>query len=181
MNFERKFLISLPTLLDGNFRHSVIYMDQHNGDGAKGWVVNKEIDNRAAVRLRKSIQLGVNAPIYYGGPVDVNQCYVLHSSDISIKQSRLLNTDLYVTRDKEIIKMLNAGTFPKFWKVIIGSASWGAGQLESEVLGSRTNGNSVWSDIEYDQELMWKVPAQDQWNKAIDNIALSKTKNYLNF
>ena len=45
MNFEQQMLISLPPLMDSNFQKSVIYLHQHNGDGASGWIVNKELDN----------------------------------------------------------------------------------------------------------------------------------------
>ncbi len=79
MNMSQQFLVSLPMLGDSNFFKSVVYVENHDGDGAKGWIVNKELDNRVAVRLRKSIQLGINAPIYYGGPVkSINAlCYIV--------------------------------------------------------------------------------------------------------
>ena len=54
---SQQFLVSLPMLGDSNFFKSVVYVENHDGDGAKGWIVNKELDNRVAVRLRKSIQL----------------------------------------------------------------------------------------------------------------------------
>ena len=69
---------------DTNFRNSLVYIEKHSGDGAKGWVINKEVEPRVAVKLRKSIQLGVVCPIYYGGPIDVTQVYVLHSSETQI-------------------------------------------------------------------------------------------------
>ena len=49
---------------DTNFRNSLVYIQKHSGDGAKGWVINKEVEPRVAVKLRKSIQLGVVCPIY---------------------------------------------------------------------------------------------------------------------
>ena len=73
---------------DQNFRSAVVYVEKHDGDGAKGWVINKELDNRISVRLRKSIQLGVVCPIFYGGPVQSNQVYVLHSDDVIIPEDR---------------------------------------------------------------------------------------------
>jgi len=181
MNMKQKFLASLPTLLDSNFVKSIIYLDNHDGDGAKGWIVNKELDARVAVRLRKSIQLGINAPIFYGGPVEVNQCYVLHSSDIMLTQSNKINDNLCVTRDKAIINMLNENKFPQYYRIIIGCSSWGPGQLESELLGSRTGGKSSWTGFNYSKEYMWDIPVTEQWNKGIANSANQKVSNYLNF
>jgi len=130
MNMSQQFLVSLPMLGDSNFFKSVVCVENHDGDGAKGWIVNKELDARVAVRLRKSIQLGINAPIYYGGPVEVNQCFVLHSSDIMLAQSLKINDNLCVTRDKSIITMLNENKFPQNYRIIIGCASWGPVNLK---------------------------------------------------
>jgi len=181
MMMQQQFLISLPTLVDSNFSKSLVYVDSHDGDGAKGWIVNKELDNRISVRLRKSIQLALNAPIYYGGPVEVNQAFVLHSDDVKIKQTVQLNDNLCVTRDESIINMLNEGNYPEYWRIVIGCCSWGAGQLESEMLGSRTNGKGLWINCPYDQQLMWQVLAENQWEKGIEYSATKKVADYLNF
>lgn len=181
MIMKQQFLLSLPNLTDGNFNKSLVYVDNHDGDGAKGWIVNKELDNRISVRLRKSIQLALNAPIYYGGPVEVNQAFVLHSEDVKIKQTVQLNDNLCVTRDKQIITMLNNGDHPEHWRIVIGCSSWGAGQLESEMLGSRTGGKGMWINCPYNQDLMWDVLADNQWERGIEYSATKKVENYLNF
>tara|TARA_B100001094_G_C17670525_1_gene548532 strand:- start:23 stop:568 length:546 start_codon:yes stop_codon:yes gene_type:complete len=181
MNYKQQFLASLPSLGDGNFNQSIVYVDNHDGDGAKGWIVNKELDSRVSVRLRKSIQLGINVPIYYGGPVEVNQCYVLHTVDIMIAQSTQINDNLAVTRDKNFITMLNENRFPQHYRIIIGCASWAPGQIESEMLGSRTGGRSMWTSFPYTEEFMWNSPASEQWNAGIESSAKTKVTNYLNF
>jgi len=181
MNMKQQFLCSLPTLGDGNFNQSVVYIDNHNGDGAKGWIINKVLDNRVAVRLRKSIQLGIQADIYYGGPVETNQCYVLHTKDILLAQTTVINENLCVTRDKAIITCLNENRFPQHYRIIIGCSSWGPGQLESELLGSRTNGASSWCSFPYTENFMWNTEPTQQWNSGIEQSAKSKVTNYLNF
>jgi len=40
MNMSQQFLVSLPMLGDSNFFKSVVYVENHDGDGAKGWIVN---------------------------------------------------------------------------------------------------------------------------------------------
>ena len=181
MNYKKQFLASLPQLADGNFNESIVYIDNHDGDGARGWIINKELDARVAVRLRKSIQLGINSPIYYGGPVEVNQCFVLHSIDIMLAQSVQINQNLAVTRDKNLITMLNENKFPKFYRIIIGCASWAPGQLESEMLGSRTGGRSMWTSFPYTEDFMWNNQPVNQWNCGIEASANAKVTNYLNF
>mgnify|MGYP001166351122 FL=1 len=176
------FLLSLPHMHDNNFRNSIVYLNKHDGDGANGWVINKELESRVTTRLRKSIQLGIVCPIYYGGPVDVTQVYVLHSDDKHIQNNTItLNENLCMTRDKMMINMLNNNEFPKFWRVMVGSCSWGAGQLESELLGSRTGGRSMWNILPYCKDLMWNINPQQQWDHGIKQVATMMTKSYLNF
>jgi putative transcriptional regulator len=180
MNFNKQMLVSLPPLMDNNFQKSVVYLDSHDGDGAKGWIINKELENRVSVRLRKSIQLAINAPIFYGGPVDINSAFVLHSPDIRVPSTVLLNEELCVTRDKEMVAQLNQNHCPRYFRIVIGRCSWGAGQLESEMLGSRTNGKTLWTSCPYDPKYFWMVP-NEQWEKGIERSANSKVTNYLNF
>jgi putative transcriptional regulator len=181
MNMERQMLISLPTLGDSNFRKGIVYIDEHNGDGAHGWIINKELEQRVSVKLRKSMQLAINAPIYYGGPVEINQVYVIHSNDIILPSSIELQNNLIMTRDKQIINLFNNNQFPQHWKIIVGHCSWGAGQLESELFGSRTMGKSLWTDIPYNEQLIWNVPTQHSWEKGIEMSANQKVNDYLNF
>ncbi len=182
LNMEGNFLLSLPNMGDSNFRSSIVYVNEHSGDGAKGWIVNKEVEGRIAVKLRKSIQLGVVCPLYYGGPVDVTQVYVLHSSETQIVDNTVqLNDNLCMTRDKKMIEMLNNNQFPNFWRVIVGSCTWGPGQLESELLGSRTDGHSMWNHISYSKDFMWDTSPPNQWDLGIEKIARKMTQSYLNF
>ena len=182
LNANATFLLSLPNMHDNNFRNSMVYIQQQNGDGANGWVVNKELEQRVAVKLRKSIQLGVVCPIYYGGPVNVTQVYVLHSNDVQVADNTVyLNDNLSVTRDKQMIQMLNNNQFPNFWRVMIGNCTWGPGQLEGELLGSRTDGMSMWNILPYSQELMWDTAPPQQWDNGIKKVATMMTNSYLNF
>ena len=85
-----------------------------------------------------------------------------------------------MTRDKSIVNIMNIGQFPEFWRVIIGKASWGAGQLESEILGSRTNGVSGWVTVDYSDSLMWNTLPSKQWERAIEMSAMQLTNSVLN-
>lgn len=182
LNTQGSFLLSLPNMHDSNFRNSLVYISDHSGDGAKGWVINKEVEPRIAVKLRKSIQLGVVCPLYYGGPVDITQVYVLHSSETQIKDNTvILNDNLCMTRDKKMIQMLNNNEFPNFWRVLVGNCTWGPGQLESELLGSRTEGKSMWNRLQYSKDFMWDTAPPNQWDLGISQVATKMTQSYLNF
>lgn len=45
MNLQHHFLIAMPALQDPIFRRSVVYICEHNQDGAMGIIVNKPLEN----------------------------------------------------------------------------------------------------------------------------------------
>ena len=179
MQLEDNFLVSLPTLTGGAFSESVIYIKSHTGDGASGWIVNKQLDDKIAQRLRRGMGLTKDLPLYYGGPIDVNNACVIHSDDLVLPNSKRLNSELYCTADKSIINVMNIGQFPEYWRVIVGKSSWAPGQIESEILGSRTNGVSSWTNVTYSKKLMWNTLPSNQWQTAIELGAEQMTSSIL--
>ena len=181
MIYEGSFIYSSSGMGDGNFYKSLVYVDTHNGDGARGWIVNKELEARIAQKLRVGMKLNGQLPIYYGGPVDVNSVFILHTPDVIIHSTQQINTELCVTRDKQMIEMFNVDQYPKKWKIVVGHSSWGAGQLESEMLGSRTRGKTMWGNVKYSSALMWSTDTVLQWQQAIEQSAVEKTAGLLKF
>lgn len=179
MNFDKQFLVALPKLVDSAFGKSVIFVDKHDGDGAHGWIVNKQVDKSTAARLRRGMGLSKEVPVFWGGPLDINSAVILHSSDFSIRSTVKLNDTLSMTRDKTIINIINMGQFPEYWRIIVGHSGWAAGQLESEVLGSRTNGIAHWTGIPYSHNLMWNTMPDAQWETGLNMYAEQMTNNLL--
>jgi len=180
MNLAGEFLVSLPTINTGSFNRSIVLMKEHTGDGAFGWIVNKQLDDKISQRLRKGMHLTRDIPLYFGGPVDVNNAVVIHSNDLTLPSTKKLNDTLSITKDKSIVNVMNIGQFPEYWRVIVGRSSWGAGQLESEILGSRTNGISTWMNINYSDDLMWQTMPSKQWEYSIELAAQDMTSNIFN-
>lgn len=44
MNLQHHFLIAMPSLPDPLFKRSVVYICEHNSDGAMGIVINKPVE-----------------------------------------------------------------------------------------------------------------------------------------
>ena len=157
-------------------------MHEHNGNGAAGWIINKPLDDKSSASVSQEMGLKEkNQPIYFGGPVNVEQAYVLHTPDLRLSNTIELTENLCLTREKHIINMLNLGNFPSKWKIVIGQSQWGPGQLESELLGSRTDGRSMWNVLPYTREMMWDTAPPNQWDSGVEQVATMMTKNYLNF
>jgi len=83
VNLTDHFLIAMPTLEDPYFSNALVYVCEHNENGALGIIVNRPIDlNLAGLFDKIDIKLEAEAladlPVYFGGPVQLDRGFVLH-------------------------------------------------------------------------------------------------------
>jgi putative transcriptional regulator len=147
--YEGKFLIAMPSLREGPFARSVVYICAHREDGAMGIVINQrapDIDfSRLLVQLdivgkAEAIRLPESAErvrVLRGGPVDTGRGFVLHSSDYRVAESTVpIGGDVCLTATLDILKAIADGAGPSQAVLALGYAGWASGQLESEILAN---------------------------------------------
>jgi len=126
-------LLSEPFMLDENFKRSVILLCETRVDGAIGFVVNKKLD----ISLQEAIEdfPEFDAPIYLGGPVQVDTLHFIHNLGDLIEGSIKISNRLYWGGNFEMVQMLiqNKMVSPDNFRFFIGYSGWGPGQLEKEV------------------------------------------------
>ena len=148
-SYEGKVLIATPSLRDGVFTRSVVYMCAHRSDGAMGIVINQraaevkfskllvqlEIVKEAdAIRMPNKVE---EIRVLRGGPVDTGRGFVLHSSDYTAADSTVhIDDDICLTATLDILRAIANGDGPRKAVLALGCAGWAAGQLESEILAN---------------------------------------------
>ena len=81
-----KMLIAMPHLADPRFYHSTLAIYKHDDDGAGGLIFNKPAKSILMSDLFADIGIPLlpdmgDMPVYYGGPINTHQVFVLHSND----------------------------------------------------------------------------------------------------
>ena len=109
-NILTEFLVAKPNMPDPRFKETVIIMLYHNQEeGAAGLVINKPVDTVSIVELFNNKNL--NSPdnivekeitIYWGGPVEPESIFIIHSSDYKSNDYIVSNKDFTITRDPSI-------------------------------------------------------------------------------
>jgi putative transcriptional regulator len=148
-SYEGKVLIATPSLRDGVFDRSVVYLCAHRGDGAMGIVVNQRasdvrfskllvqleiVRETEAIRLPSTVE---EIRVLRGGPVDTGRGFVLHSSDYMSNDSTVqIADDIALTATLDILRAIANGAGPRRAVLALGCAGWAAGQLESEILAN---------------------------------------------
>lgn len=163
-----RLLVASPQLSDPNFDHSVVYMIQHDRDGAMGLVVNRVMATGPMGELLKSFGLESDGPInghqvrlHYGGPVDPGSSFVLHSRDYHSSSTIELEGGVAVTDSNEVLRDLAAGKGPAKSLLTLGYAGWGAGQLEREI----TTGS--WVVVDPDPAILFDDRDDTKWQRAL--------------
>jgi putative transcriptional regulator len=148
-SYEGQFLIAMPSLRDGPFARSVVYMCAHREDGAMGIVINQRAEeiefSRLLVQLEvvgeaEAIRLPARAEhmrVLRGGPVDTGRGFVLHSGDYRAAESTVpIGGGVCLTATLDILKAIARGGGPSQAVLALGYAGWASGQLENEILAN---------------------------------------------
>ena len=141
-NILTEYLVAKPTMQDLRFKETVIVMLYHNQEeGAAGLVVNKPVGTVSIRDLFNSSSLTPPEKIiekkitlYWGGPVDPQNIYFIHSSDYKSDDFIISNNEFTITREPKILFDIANNDGPNEYIILLGIAVWGSGQLDSEML-----------------------------------------------
>ena len=179
VNFTNQFLIAMPSLRDGTFAGTVVYLCEHTAKGALGLVINKPIDITLK-HLFEKVELSLDRddlaekPVYFGGPVQTERGFVLHESlggegdeGGHYNSSLRIPGGLEMTTSKDVLEALSSGAGPKKVLVTLGYSGWGAGQLEDEM--SR-NG---WINVGAEPGIIFDTPVEQRYDKALSLLGIN--------
>ncbi len=162
-----KYLVASPDLRDPNFVQTVIFMVRHDAEGAMGIVVNRAIGTVPLVEVLSFLgittesELG-SVQILYGGPVEPEAAFVLHSTDYLQDGSLHVNEDVALTSKQEIFEAIAKGEGPEQRLLAFGFSGWGPGQLEKEF------GQGSWFIIPGDVDFLFDDDIKSKWQRAHD-------------
>ncbi|MBS3995719.1 MAG: YqgE/AlgH family protein [Hydrogenophaga sp.] len=177
INLTNHFLIAMPALSDELFGRSVVYLCEHSERGALGLVINKPSDILLP-RLFEKVDLPMGRddlmtqPVFQGGPVQTERGFVLHEAieggqGESVYASTLsIPGGLEMTTSKDVLEAMASGAGPRKVFVTLGYASWGEGQLESEIT------ENSWLTVEADPSVIFDAPVAERYERAMALLGL---------
>ncbi len=162
LNLANHFLIAMPSMQDPVFGGSVVYICEHNENGVLGVVINKPTDMTMQIlfeRIDLELAAGldtpiVNEPIMFGGPVQDDRGFVLHTPGASYSSSLMVTDEIAFTTSIDVLEAVANGAGPQRLLVSIGYSGWSPGQLEDEI--SR-NG---WLTVGADASILFDLPIE---------------------
>jgi putative transcriptional regulator len=168
-------LIAMPSMLDPIFGGTVVYICEHNANGALGMIINRPTDMTLDVlfeRLELNLEITPHdyliphAPVLFGGPVQVERGFVLHAPSADYNSSLNVSEAVSLTTSRDVLEAAAQGRGPKRLVVTLGCAGWGAGQLEQEIL---RNG---WLTVRADPAILFDMPSADRFVAAMHLLGI---------
>ncbi|HTP78229.1 MAG TPA: YqgE/AlgH family protein [Rhizomicrobium sp.] len=165
-----KLLIAMPGMPDARFERSVIFICSHSADGALGLIVNKPLEGLPFRELMSTMKIPVtdatpSVPVMFGGPMETDRGYVLHSNESrNVQASMSVTSEISLTPTVDILRSIARGTGPQKFLFALGYAGWGPGQIEDEIAG---NG---WIHCDADADIIFRGDAAAKWQLALAKL-----------
>jgi len=171
MNLSNHFLIAMPSMLDPIFGKSVVYLCEHNEQGALGMVINKPTDLTmdtllARLDLKPEIEAIGARPVMFGGPVQEDRGFVLHSPTGQFTSMLQVTDEIAFTTSRDVLEAVAAGNGPERLLVSIGYSGWSAGQLEDEI------GGNGWLTVAADPKVIFDLPIEERYSAALSLLGI---------
>lgn len=166
-------LISMPHLTDPYFGRSLVFICEHDENGAMGLIFNKTFEDESIKSIFPTLVINDDAisevisPMYFGGPVSLERGFLLHSPDYLTDETLQVTPDFSLSSDSAIIDAIREGDGPAHFKMMLGYAGWGGGQLEREIE------NGDWLFQEVTPEFVFDGNDADKWLSATQSFGIN--------
>ncbi len=158
-------LIASPEINSGLYAKSVVLLCEHNESGSFGLIVNKPI----SIDLPPEV-LDINGSqnkklsTWTGGPIQVGQMMLLHSSNAIPNQVLQISSDLFLGGDLEFLRNAAENPDGPFVRLCFGYSGWDKGQLEKELE------KGYWFVTPVSNRLLFQESAETLWKNLLSEM-----------
>ena len=173
-SLEGKFLIASPNITDPRFYQTLIYMISDSTAGSMGVIVNKPAVNLDLKNIfykpkEFNIKKKQEYTVHYGGPVEFDKGFILHSNDYeSNEEKTVLKNNLVLSSNQKILQDLSSGKGPSKFIVLIGYSGWSSYQLAEELK------QNSWLIANLDKKILFSKNYGLKWKNALKIVGLKE-------
>ncbi len=163
-------LLAMPQVLDPFFYKSVILLQHHQTEGSQGFIVNRPTGVKIADIL-KDLEIpwlgDAGSPAFFGGPVQPHLGTLLFRDD----QPSTVSTRFEVCPGVALTQHLHdledlAEEPPVSFRLLLGYAGWGDGQLVNEIL------RNDWLTAPVNTDLLFGDAPEEIWQQAMESVGV---------
>ncbi len=168
------FLVAAPSMLDPNFKQTVVLLVDHRPEGSLGFVVNRpaRITFRGVVEqlgLAESGRAPPDVPVMVGGPVAPHTGWIVFDpaqSVLSLEGTIDISPHLRVSASRDLLKDLAREHDAPRHLLVLGYAGWAGGQLDEEIR------QGAWIPVDLEESVIFDTPHPKRWAAALSVLGI---------
>lgn len=161
-----KLLLAARNLPDPNFAETLVLLADFSPEAAMGLIVNRPTDYPLAQLLPHADERRTRGmTLFFGGPVAERGVLGLLRSAAAGRAPRHVVKDVYLINTREgFDEALASGAGAERFRVYVGYAGWGAGQLERETA------QGSWHVLDGEGEIVFDPDPESLWQRQIRRV-----------
>jgi len=162
-------LVAMPQVLDPFFHRSVVLLVQHADEGSFGFIVNRATGIRIQ-EILQGMEVGWQGRdevvAHFGGPVQPQLGTVLFCpGPVETEAATEVHPGISLTQHiGDLVRL--AETPPQQFRLFLGYAGWGAGQLIEEIL------RNDWLTAPVHSNLVFAAEPDQVWGDALRSVGV---------
>jgi putative transcriptional regulator len=159
-------LVAHPSLVDPNFRQTVVLVCEHGAEGTLGVVINRPTPLLLSEALPGvSVLKGTSYVLFAGGPVQPDGILMLFRMTEAPDQLKKVLDHVYLGLNRDILERVITKPNPtETFRAYAGYAGWAPGQLEFEMaMGS-------WAVTPADPSSIFDKAPETLWDEMIESV-----------
>jgi putative transcriptional regulator len=166
-------LIAMPQILDPFFQRSVVLLVHHDAEGSLGFILNRPTAISVA-EILQGMEItwagGGDLVAHFGGPVQPQLGTVLYSpprdgGNGHDQEAAQVCPGVALTQHVGMLSALAVAP-PERFRLLLGYAGWGAGQLVDEIL------RNDWLTAPAEERLVFASDADAVWRSALESVGV---------
>lgn len=184
ITLQNNLLIAMPGIKNPIFKKTVIYICEHNQEGAMGIIINKPLKKLKIENILQKLNINsshclcgpkIRDSVMMGGPQAQERGFILHSSNKPFYSSIRISEKIVITTSRDILESISILEEPMNILVALGYCTWDKNQLEQELL------NNFWLIASANQTILFKTPMKKRWSQASKIIGIDIYQLSINF
>jgi putative transcriptional regulator len=169
LNFEAtlglgSLLIAEPFQNDNYFKRAVVLLSEHDNQGTLGFILNKPTD----LKVNDAVDdfPTFDAPLYFGGPVNTDLLFYIHTVGKLLEGSLEIIPGVYWGGDYEKLMYLadTKQVSPGQFRFFAGYSGWEPGQLKEEIR------EKVWIPTKATRQFAFADKPRNLWSEVLRSM-----------
>lgn len=166
-------LLAMPQVVDPFFHRSVVLLLHHDEEGSFGFIVNRPTQiqlSEILLGMEVRWEGAKDTLAYFGGPVQSQLGSVVFETgggafEADDEHSTVVSPGLRMTQHLGELSRLAADP-PERFRLFLGYAGWGAGQLVDEIL------RNDWLTAPMQPNLVFAAHPSEAWQSALQSVGV---------